>query len=94
MENNNSTKVKAKEIPTILYHFIYENGKENCNEIICHSTEQLQSHINYLKTNDFFSLTMQEFEDFITVKINLPKYYLMLTLVVGSFYINDQTIFI
>jgi len=93
-DKNNSDKPKAAEIATILYHFIYnpDNG-ETCNESICHSTYQVQSHIDYLKQNNYFTPTMREFEMWIDGKINLPKKSIMITIDDGGFGWNAKEIF-
>ena len=32
--NSNSNELKAKEVPVLLYHFIYDQSKETCNDVI------------------------------------------------------------
>ena len=76
-----NTEEYAKEIPVIVYHFFYDpEVGEECNQIICHSKQQLTSHIEYIKTNDFFTPTMKEFELFMEGNIRLPKKSVMITI--------------
>ena len=71
----------AKEIPVIAYHFFYDPDKgEECNQVICHSKAQLTSHINYIKNNNFFTPTMQEFELYMEGNIRLPKKSVLITI--------------
>ena len=89
----NSNMVKASRISTLLYHFIYDRKTEKCNQIICNSTDQVQSHIDYLKENNFFTLTMDEFEMFIDKKLNVQKNSLLITLDDGLFAMNAKKMF-
>jgi len=94
VDKNNSNDAKAKEIATILYHFVYNPDKgETCVESICHTTHQVQSHIDYLKQNNYFTPTMKEFEMWIDGKLNLPKKSIMITLDDGAFAYNASEIF-
>lgn len=94
VDKNNSNEAKAKEIATVLYHFVYNPDKgETCNESICHTTHQVQSHIDYLKQNNYFTPTMKEFEMWIDGKLNLPKKSIMITLDDGAFAYNASEIF-
>ncbi|MEG0577023.1 MAG: polysaccharide deacetylase family protein [Bacilli bacterium] len=91
--NFNSDKIKAKNIATLLYHFIYNQDTEKCNEIICHKVSLVRTHLDYLKQNNYFTLTMKEFEMFIDKKMNLPKNSILLTLDDGGFAHNAKALF-
>lgn len=93
IENNNSDKIKATEIATIVYHFVYDPNIDECNQIICHTMDQVQSHIDYLKSENYFTPTMKEFELFIDGKVQLPKNSIMITVDDGWFAPNATTIF-
>ena len=90
---SNSNKQIAKEVPVLLYHFIYDQSKESCNEIVCNSLSQVTSHINYMKNNSFFTVTMDEFEKFIDGKINLPKKSVLITVDDGGYAVNAKKLF-
>lgn len=92
-ESVNSDKEKATEIATIAYHFIYNPEVEACNQIICHTLNQVQSHIDYLKSENYFTPTMQEFEMFIDGKVLLPKNSVVITVDDGWFGDNARDIF-
>lgn len=91
--NYNTDKEIAREIPTIAYHFIYNPEVEECNQIICHTLMQVQSHIDYLKSENYFTPTMQEFEMFIDGKLLLPKNSVVITIDDGWFGDNARDIF-
>lgn len=83
--HTNNDQETAKEITTIVYHFIYNPDIDTCDQIICHTTNQVQSHIDYLKNENYLTLKMNEFEMFIDGKINLPKNSIMITIDDGWF---------
>lgn len=79
VKNNNQEY--AKEIPVITYHFFYDpdNG-EVCDQSICHSKSQFTSHLDYIKDNNFFTPTMQEFYLFMEGNLRLPKKSVLITI--------------
>ena len=91
--NSNSNELKAKEVPVLLYHFIYDQSKETCNEVICNSIKQVRSHLDYMKNNSYFTPTMDEFEKFIDGKINLPKKSVLITIDDGGYAHNAKALF-
>lgn len=93
IDHENSNLEKAKEIGTILYHFIYDPSTQKCNEVICHKISQVQSHIDYLKSKNYFTLTMKEFEMFVDGKVNVPKNSILITLDDGMYADNAKKLF-
>ena len=83
VEVDNSEEV-AESIPAILYHFIYLNGDSSCNDIICHSKSQIDSHFKFLSDNDIFTLNTSEVLSFIKGEINLPKKSILITIDDGA----------
>ncbi len=79
-----SNEDMAVSIPAILYHFIYLNGDTGCNDIICHSEEQIDSHFKFLSDNDVFTLNTSEVLSFIKGEINLPKKSILITIDDGA----------
>ena len=84
VEVDNNEEEKAESIPAILYHFIYLNGDTSCNDIICHSEEQIDSHFKFLSDNDVFTLNTSEVLSFIKGEINLPKKSILITIDDGA----------
>lgn len=91
--SENSNAEIATGIATIAYHFIYDPQNESCNEQICHPISQVQSHIDYLKQNSYFTPTMKEFELWIDGKLQLPKNSVMITVDDGPKAENASKIF-
>ena len=79
-----SNEDMAVSIPAILYHFIYLNGNTGCNDIICHSEEQIDSHFKFLADNNVFTLNTSEVLSFINGEINLPKKSILITIDDGA----------
>ena len=79
-----SSEEMAKSVPAILYHFIYLNGDNSCNDIICHSEEQIDSHFKFLADNNVFTLNTSEVLSFIKGEINLPKKSILITIDDGA----------
>ncbi len=91
--HENSNEKIAGSISTIAYHFIYNPGKDNCNEIICHKYSDVQSQFTYLKENNYFAINLEEFELWIDKKLNLPAKSIVLTIDDGVFGWNAKKIF-
>ena len=84
VEIDSSEEEQAESIPAILYHFIYLDGDTSCNDIICHSEEQIDSHFKFLSDNDVFTLNTSEVLSFIKGEINLPKKSILITIDDGA----------
>lgn len=83
-QEQNTTEEEATKIPVTVYHFIYLNGDESCNEIICHSENQINEHFNYLKEENYFTVTTNELYKFIESNIRLPKKSILVTIDDGA----------
>ena len=79
-----SSEDMAVSVPAILYHFIYLDGDSSCNDIICHSEEQIDSHFKFLSDNEVFTLNTSEVLSFIKGEINLPKKSILITIDDGA----------
>ena len=85
--DNNNTDLKNKNrIKTLTYHFLYDQEKEKCDQSICQSFEQFESHLKYIRENDYFTLKLNELEWYMDGKIQIPEKSIVLT-------IDDGTIF-
>lgn len=93
-DSNNSNERVASQIPTIAYHFIYDPSKDvACDQIICHTVTQVRSHLEYLKKNNYFTLTLEEFELWIDGKLNVPVKSLVITQDDGPYAWNSVALF-
>ena len=79
-----SSEEMAESVPAILYHFIYLDGDTSCNDIICHSEEQIDSHFKFIADNNVFTLNTSEVLSFIKGEINLPKKSILITIDDGA----------
>ena len=76
-DNNNTSEINTSGIAVLNYHFFYDSKSfedtQKCTQIICLSTDNLRSHLDYIRDNNYFTPTMEELEMYIDGKINLPK---------------------
>lgn len=79
-ENSNNTLEEASSVPVTCYHFIYLGQEDYCDEIICHSKEQIESHFKYLTQNNYFTINTTELRYFIEGKLRLPKNSILVTI--------------
>ena len=79
-----STIKSSAGIPVLNYHFFYENKKEGCNEDLCIRMDRFRQQLDYLKSNGYKTLTMQEFVDWMYGKIEVPKKSVLITIDDGA----------
>ena len=82
-DNNSTNKNKIK---VLTYHFLYNSETSSCTESICQSLDLFESHLKYIRENDYFTLKLDELEMYLDGKINIPEKSIVLT-------IDDGTIF-
>lgn len=85
-DNKNTDLTNKSRIRTLTYHFLYDENYEECNQWICLSLQKFREQLNYLKENNYLTLTMEELEMYMDGKINIPENSVVLT-------IDDATIF-
>lgn len=81
---SNTTEEEASGVPVTVYHFIYLDGDTSCNEAICHSEHQIKEHFNYLKENNFFTMTTTELRLYLEGKLRAPKKSILITIDDGA----------
>lgn len=74
----------ATEMAVLNYHFFYEDNNNNCNQIICISRSAFEKQMQYLTENEYYTVTMKEFEKFLDKKILLPKKSVLITVDDGA----------
>ena len=75
----------ATNIGVLNYHFFYNsNAGESCNEIICLETSKFEEQLKYLKDNNFYTATMNDFSLWMRKKIQLPKKTAVITVDDGA----------
>lgn len=76
IDSNNTNDKNIEGIGVLNYHFFYDDSIEDvskCNQGICMSITKLKEQLDYIKENNYFTPTMEEFEMYIDGKIRLPK---------------------
>lgn len=84
VKKTNTKASKATKVRTLAYHRIYDPKTETCDQVICHTESQFESHIKYLSDNKFLTLTTQELSDFIDGYIQIPVKSVVLTIDDGT----------
>ncbi len=80
----------VQKIAVLNYHFFYDETGGACNETICLEVKRFEEQLKYLKENGFKTLTMQEFNDWLDKKIELPKKSVLLTIDDGAMGTNTH----
>ena len=76
---------KTQKIPVLNYHFFYDSSLgEQCNESICLEVSKLREHLEYLKNNNYKTLTMNEFMRWMYGEIELPEKSILITIDDGA----------
>jgi len=82
-KNSNEKVVKAKnteeqeaKFVSVLYYYEVQN---ECNNFNCTKTEDMKNQINKLKENGFYTITTQEFKDFVLGNIQLKDKAIYIT---------------
>lgn len=81
---NNTDLEEVSGVPVTVYHFIYLNGDNSCNEMICHSENQIKEHFTYLNNNSFFTINTTELRYYLEGKVRLPKKSILITIDDGA----------
>lgn len=78
-ENNNKSKIRV-----LTYHAIYNPDKVICDTSICETLSEFESHLKYIRENNYFTLTLTELELYLDGKINIPEKSIVLTIDDGT----------
>lgn len=78
-EINKYTYTKA--IPAINYHYVVNEGEaQECRQSICIRDYQYDKQMKYLKDNGYYTATLEELENWIDGKANLPEKTVIITI--------------
>jgi len=78
--------VVTQKVAVLNYHFFYEDwDSEPCHEVICEKMDTFRKHLQYLKDNNFKTLTMQEFIDWMYGRIEIPQKSVLITVDDGAY---------
>lgn len=81
--NHNTDSEIASGVAVLNYHYVISkeaNEHLGCIQIICHPDTQFDAHMNYIASNGFYTVTMQDLEMYIDGKIQLPKKSVAITI--------------
>lgn len=82
VSNNNQ---QGPRIPVLNYHFFYDgSASEICNENICLDVGIFRQHLNYLRDNNYKTLTIEEYRAWLYKEIELPEKSVLITIDDGA----------
>lgn len=75
----------GQKIAVLNYHFFYDSRLgESCNESICEDMKDFEAQLNYLKENNYKTLTMKEFKAWMYNEMELPEKSVLITIDDGA----------
>ena len=84
-KSDNNSEPTAKQLPVFMYHYFYskENGEvsKNGNWL---EVKDFEAQLKYLKDHDYVTLRMQDVENFMDGKVQLPKNSVSITIDDGT----------
>lgn len=84
LKQSTDQEVNNQGVAVLNYHFFYAPGQTNCNESICLNTDRFREHLQYLKDNNFKTLTMEEFKKWMYGEIEIPSKSVLITVDDGA----------
>lgn len=76
----NTDTESTDSVSVLNYHFFYDPEVETCDQIICHTKNQFIEQLEYLKQNQYVTLTSEELKMFLKGEIRLPKNSVAITI--------------
>ncbi len=74
-----------QKVAVLNYHFFYDSSKgEVCNESICEEISQFKSLLKWLNDNNYKTLTMEEFRDWMYGYTEIPEKSVLITVDDGA----------
>lgn len=74
-----------QKVAVLNYHFFYDPSLgETCNESICEDVKDFRAQLDYLKANNYKTLTMEEFRAWMYGEINIPEKSVLITVDDGA----------
>lgn len=84
LKQSTEKEVNTQSVPVLNYHFFYDEALGGCNETICLPIQKFKEHLQYLKDNNFKTLTMEEFKKWMYGEIEIPSKSILLTIDDGA----------
>ncbi|MDD2435445.1 MAG: polysaccharide deacetylase family protein [Bacilli bacterium] len=81
INNHNANEAVSNRMAVFNYHGFYDPKLDNnCNTVICLTTEKFEQQLKYITDNNFLTVTMWEFERYIEGNLRLPVKSVLLTI--------------
>ncbi len=90
-ESKNTDASNTKGIPVLNYHFVNKDDDNTCDQIICISESNFRKHLDYIKNNNYLTITARELEMYIDGMIQLPP-SVLITFDDGPYFYNARRI--
>lgn len=84
IKQSTGDEVNRQSVPVLNYHFFYDARVDVCGESICLDTAKFREHLQYLKDNNYKTLTMEEFRKWMYGEIEIPSRSILLTVDDGA----------
>ena len=84
LKQSTDQEVNTQSVPVLNYHFFYDATSDVCGESICLDTAKFREQLQYLKDNNFKTLTMEEFRKWMYGEIEIPSKSILLTVDDGA----------
>ncbi len=84
LKQSTDNEINNQSVPVLNYHFFYDAKTESCGESICLDTAKFREHLQYLKDNNFKTLTMEEFRKWMYGEIEIPSKSILITVDDGA----------
>lgn len=79
------TKPNTNGVAVLNYHFFYDPDQgEECNEGNCEIVSDFKKQLDYLKENNFKTLTIKEFRDWMYGELEVPEKSVLITVDDGA----------
>lgn len=77
-------RVEPQKIAVLNYHFFYDPKDDSCSDGNCENINDFKAQLNYLKENNYKTLTMKEFRDWMYGVIEIPDKSVLITIDDGA----------
>ncbi len=72
------------KVAVLNYHFFYDSNEEYCGDGNCETVNEFRNQLNYLRDNNFKTLTMEEFRNWMYGVIEIPEKSVLITIDDGA----------
>ena len=84
VKQSSDEEVNKQGVPVLNYHFFYDPNEDSCDESICLEVSKFREHLEYLKNNNFKTLTIEEFRKWMYGEIEVPSKSVLITIDDGA----------